>query len=120
MKIAIPTKENYVDDHFSHSKHFTIFTIGDKHNIISKELVPSSEGCGCKSNIVHILSQKGVQIILAGNIGNWVVRVLNRKGIQVVRGCSGNVKSIVGNWLKGYVVDSGDACNELERGCFTR
>jgi predicted Fe-Mo cluster-binding NifX family protein len=117
MKIAVPTKEHIVDDHFGHCAFFTIFTVGDKKDIISEEIVPSPAGCGCKSNIVHTLAQMGVQVMLAGNMGDGAVKVLGSKGIQVVRGCSGDVTAVAGKWLEGSVADSGDACHEHEHGC---
>jgi predicted Fe-Mo cluster-binding NifX family protein len=117
MKIAVPTKEHMVDDHFGHCAYFTIFTIGDKKNIVSEEIVPSPAGCGCKSNIVHTLSQMGVQVMLAGNMGDGAVNVLKSKGITVIRGCSGETKTVTERWLTGVIVDSGDACHEHEHGC---
>jgi predicted Fe-Mo cluster-binding NifX family protein len=117
VKVAVPTRENSVDDHFGHCAYFTIFTIGDQKSIVAEEVIPSPAGCGCKSNIVHTLSQMGVKVMLAGNMGDGAVRVLNSKGIQVVRGCSGNVKSVTVKWLEGGVVDSGDVCDEHQHGC---
>ena len=53
-KIAIPTRDNVVDDHFGHCQFYTIFTIGAKNNIEKLEMLPSPEGCGCKSNIASV------------------------------------------------------------------
>jgi predicted Fe-Mo cluster-binding NifX family protein len=47
-------------------------------------------------------------------MGDGAVNVLNRSGIKVVRGCSGDLKEVVQSWLKGRVVDSGDACHAHE------
>lgn len=33
MKIAIPTREDVVDDHFGHCDHYTVFTIDEDKNI---------------------------------------------------------------------------------------
>ena len=67
MKIAIPTREGAVDDHFGHCDHYTIFTI--ENNILStKETLPSPQGCGCKSNIAYDLQKMGVTVMLAGNM----------------------------------------------------
>jgi predicted Fe-Mo cluster-binding NifX family protein len=117
MKIAVPTREKKVDDHFGHCAYFTVFTIGDKNEIVSEEVIPSPAGCGCKSKIVHTLSQLGVQVMLAGNMGDGAVRVLNNNGIQVIRGCSGDVTTVAGKWLEGAVTDSGDGCHEHKHDC---
>ena len=77
MKIAVPTKNEMVDSHFGHCEYYTIFTIDNENkSILSKESLPSPEGCGCKSNIASILHEMGVEIMLAGNMGDGAVYVL--------------------------------------------
>jgi predicted Fe-Mo cluster-binding NifX family protein len=117
MKIAVPTNGNAVDDHFGHCEYFTVFTVDGEKKIISEERVDSPAGCGCKSNIVHTLADKGVTMMLAGNIGDGAIRVLGSKDIQVVRGCSGAVRDVAEKWLSGVLVDSGDTCHQHEHGC---
>ncbi len=110
MKIALPTNRNMVDDHFGHCEFFTVFTIDGKNVILSEEIVQSPAGCGCKSNIVQTLSQLGVTTMLAGNMGTGAVNVLSSCGINVVRGCSGNVRTVVQQWIDGLVKDSAIQC----------
>ncbi|WBW96482.1 NifB/NifX family molybdenum-iron cluster-binding protein [Oceanirhabdus sp. W0125-5] len=115
MKIALPSRNNQIDDHFGHCEYFTIFTVdNDKKEIISQETISSPEGCGCKSNIAQTLSNMGVTIMLAGNMGAGAVRVLNNSGIDVVRGCSGELKTVALKWLEGNISDSGDSCSAHE------
>lgn len=115
MKIALPTRQNYIDSHFGHCEYYTIFTIdSEKKEIISQETISSPAGCGCKSNIAQTLSAMGVKLMLAGNMGEGAMRVLNHSGIEVVRGCSGDVNIVALNWLNGSLVDSGDSCHEHE------
>ncbi len=116
MKIALPSNQNQVDAHFGHCQYFTIFTVNDKNQITAEEKVNSVEGCGCKSNIVQTLSELGVDLMLAGNMGDGAVNVLNRFGIKVLRGCSGDVKTVTEKWLAGSLEDSGISCSEHE-GC---
>ena len=54
MKIAVPTRENVVDDHFGHCAYYTLFTVDDDKNITKIEPHPSPQGCGCKSNIASV------------------------------------------------------------------
>ncbi|GAA0180139.1 NifB/NifX family molybdenum-iron cluster-binding protein [Clostridium sediminicola] len=115
MKIALPSRQNIIDDHFGHCDYFTVFTVDDSNkSIISEETIASPAGCGCKSNIAQILSDMGVSVMLAGNMGNGAVNVLNYAGIQVVRGCSGDVKTVALKWLEGNIADSGDSCHAHE------
>jgi predicted Fe-Mo cluster-binding NifX family protein len=113
MKIALPSRHNLIDDHFGHCEYFTIFTIDNNNKqIVNHETISSPVGCGCKSNIAQTLSEIGVQIMLAGNMGDGAVRVLNNSGIEVLRGCSGDVKTVALQWLAGSLNDSGDSCHE--------
>ena len=118
MKIALPSRQNRIDDHFGHCDYFTVFTVdNNKKEIVNQETIASPAGCGCKSNIAQILAEMGVKVMLAGNMGEGAVNVLNSWGIEVLRGCSGDVKTVAANWLAGLLADSGDSCHEHEHGC---
>ena len=41
MKIAIPTRDNVVDNHFGHCEYYTILTVGQNNQILSSETIPS-------------------------------------------------------------------------------
>ncbi len=110
MKIAVPTRNNMVDDHFGHCEYYTIFGIED-NQVKHKELFDAPEGCGCKSNIAGILREKGVEVMLAGSMGMGALNVLAMQGIRVFRGCSGNVDELVKVFLEGQVADSGVSCS---------
>ena len=111
MKIAIPTRNNVVDDHFGHCEYYTIFTIDENKNIIAKDRHESPEGCGCKSNIAPVLASEGISLMLAGNMGEGAKNVLANNNIQVIRGCSGPVEEVIQSWLKGELKDNGELCD---------
>lgn len=111
MKIALPTKDGKIDSHFGHCDHFTILEVNDKKEIVSKSVMESPQGCGCKSNIASTLAELGVEWMLAGNMGQGAVNVLSGANIQVVRGCSGEVEAVAAEWLKGNVQDNSVACD---------
>ena len=117
MKIALPSRQNQVDEHFGHCEYFTVFTINDGHEILSEETVASPTDCGCRSNIAQTLAQMGVKMMLAGNMGQGAVAVLNGWGIDVLRGCTGGVRKVAEQWLAGTLADSGTACSLHEHGC---
>lgn len=112
MKIALPSRQNMIDDHFGHCEYFTVFTVDQaKKEILSEETVAAPSGCGCKSNIAQTLAAKGVEVMLAGNMGDGAVNVLKQSGITVLRGCSGEIRSVAASWLNGSLTDSGDSCS---------
>ena len=46
MKIALPTRENYIDGHFGHCEYYTVFTIDDSSKeILNQETLASPAGC---------------------------------------------------------------------------
>jgi predicted Fe-Mo cluster-binding NifX family protein len=110
-KIAVPTRDTVVDDHFGHCEKYSIFTIGEDGKIEATETLPSPSGCGCKSNIAAVFQQSGVTVMLAGNMGGGALNVLNGHGISVYRGCSGDVRKVVEAYLAGAISDSGAGCH---------
>lgn len=114
MKIAIPTRENMVDNHFGHCAYYTILTIGQDNEILCSEIITSPQGCGCKSNIAEELEKMGVNLMLAGNMGQGALNVLTSHNIKVVRGCSGNIQNVATDYLNGKITDSGIVCSSHE------
>lgn len=111
MKIAVPTKKNnQVDEHFGHCEFYSIFIISEANEIMAETIIDSPQGCGCKSNIATDLAAMGVQIMLAGGIGDGAVAKLASNNIQVVRNCKGDVHQLVEDYLVGKVIDSGANC----------
>jgi len=112
MKVAVPiTNGNQIDDHFGHCEFYKVFTISENDEISNTEIIPSPQGCGCKSNIAAVLAAKGVSIMLAGGMGEGAVNVLKNSGIQVVRGCSGDATEVVETFIEGNIFDNGISCS---------
>ena len=114
MKVAVPTRGNEVDDHFGHCEMYTVFNIDENNKIISSAILPSPQGCGCKSNIAAVLHEMGINVMLAGNMGGGALNVLNSQGIDVYRGCSGEVRQLTEAFLEGKIGDSGEGCKQHE------
>lgn len=110
MKIAVPTREGVVDDHFGHCAYYTIYTVAEGR-IEAESRLASPEGCGCKSGIASVLQQMGVSVMLAGNMGQGAKNVLEAHRIEVIRGCSGDVRALAEAYLEGRIRDNGEACS---------
>ena len=80
-KIALPTRNGNIDDHFGHCAFYTIITVNDNNEVAKTEIMPSA------------------------------LNKLSSCGIEVVRGCSGPVMDVVEAYLKGELKDSGEACS---------
>ena len=112
MKIAVPTREQFVDDHFGHCEYYSIYSITPENGIEKEELFKAPQGCGCKSDIAITLSKMGADTMLAGNMGQGAVNKITSAGIMIYRGCSGKVRDQVELFLQGQVIDSGKTCTE--------
>lgn len=113
MKVAVPTRDGHVDDHFGHCAYYTIYNILN-NKVADKTTLASPQGCGCKSGIASVLRQMGVCVMLAGNMGEGARNVLTAHQIEVIRGCSGDVDKLVESYLAGNLTDSGDSCSHHE------
>lgn len=109
MKIAVPSRDGLVDEHFGHCREFQIFRV-EGESLVEEQSVPSPEGCGCKSGVAAVLARSGVTHLVAGNMGEGAVRVLAAQGIQVIRGASGTAREAAEALAKGALVDSGTGC----------
>lgn len=115
MKIAIPTRNKQVDEHFGHCDYYTIFKV-EEGIITETEKYQAPKGCGCKSNIAGILKEMGVQTMLAGNIGQGAINKIGEAGIEVLRGCEGDVEKVAMAFLKDQLKDSGETCHQHGEG----
>lgn len=109
-KIALPTRNGMIDDHFGHCEFYTILTVDDNNKIVKSETIPSPQGCGCKSNIAFRLQEDGVSVMLAGNMGEGALNKLSSCNITVIRGCKGAVTEVAEAYLAGKIQDSGVGC----------
>ncbi len=115
MKVALPSRNNNIDDHFGHCEFFSVYTFDlNTKTVLNIEVVESPNGCGCKSNIGATLAQKGVTLMLAGNMGNGAVNNLKSAGIEVIRGCSGELENVAQAYLNGELTDSTISCTSHE------
>jgi predicted DNA-binding protein (UPF0251 family)/predicted Fe-Mo cluster-binding NifX family protein len=109
MKIATPSQDGLVDEHFGHCKEFLIFRV-DGEKLVEEQAIPSPSGCGCKSGVASVLARAGVTHLVAGNMGQGAVHVLEAQGIAVVRGASGSARAAAEAFARGSLADSGKGC----------
>ena len=109
-KIALPGRNGLVDDHFGHCEYFAIYETDGSGKIAGLEKMQSPQSCGCKSGVAEQLKEKGVSVLLAGNMGAGALNRLNANGIEVIRGCSGTLEDVLASYLSGNLKDSGESC----------
>ena len=110
-KIAIPTVNDTVDDHFGHAELFLIYQVSSNKEIESKEFYVPAKGCGCKSGLAGDLKNIGVTTLLAGNMGRGAQNTLKSNDIDVITGFSGKADDAVQKWLSGDFARTYELCS---------
>ncbi len=110
MKIAVPTRQGQVDEHFGHCESFTVFNLDENKAVAGEVSFTPPPGCGCKSEVAGTLKGMGVTLLIGGNMGEGAAAKLRAAGIAVVRGASGPVRDAVAAWAAGKLADSKIVC----------
>ncbi|WP_075590739.1 NifB/NifX family molybdenum-iron cluster-binding protein [Labilibacter marinus] len=100
-KVALPSKGEMIDNHFGHCEKFTIYTLSAKNDVLDTSFYKAPESCGCKSDLASELAKEGVEVLLAGGIGQGAINKLKASQIDVFMGFSGETKAVLEQWLKG-------------------
>ncbi len=107
MRIAVSTTEGGLDDKvsdvFGRAVSFTIVDVEDG-DIKSVEVVRNDfavRGGGAGVAVSQFLADKGVEVVLTGNVGPNALSVLNSAGIKVYRAGGMKVKEAIEKFLKG-------------------
>jgi predicted Fe-Mo cluster-binding NifX family protein len=109
MKIAVASEGQNVSQHFGHCEGFTLFDTKEKQ-ITGKEFVANP---GHKPGFLPVfLNERGVNVIIAGGMGQGAVDIFNEKGIDVITGASGEAKDAVDSYLQGKLKSTGSVCHE--------
>lgn len=114
MKIAIPTKNNMIDNHFGHCDSFTIVELDSEKKILKMEKLGTPVECGCKSSLAGDLQKIGIELLLAGGIGDGAIKKLKAHQIEVVANLSGTIEEVIETWKSGNYSREFKICTEHE------
>lgn len=110
MRIAVPTNEGLVHEHFGRAREFMVFRV-EGSELIDEERLCSPQA-GCRSGMASELGQLGITHLVAGNMGESAARLLEANGIEVIRGASGEARAAALALVQGRLKDSGVNCPE--------
>ena len=109
MKIALATENGIVSAHFGHCEGFTVYNVEDGKETV-KEFLPSP---GHTPGVLPVfLSENGVNVIIAGGMGERAQMLFEQRGIGVIIGASGTVEDVFAQYSKGELESSGSFCEE--------
>jgi len=112
-KFAIPVAEGILSMHFGHSKEFAIIEV-DNNTIKTKEILkppPHKPGV-----LPKWLNELGVNVIIAGKMGDSAIGLFNQNGITVVTGApSLEPEKLILMYLNNTLLTVNNVCNH--NGC---
>ena len=109
MKYAIPVTEGVLAMHFGHCEQFAIFevegtTIGTLEMITPPPHQPGLLPPG--------LAERGVNLIIAGGMGQRALDLFAQAGIKVIVGAPAeNPKEVLTKYLVGTLATGGNVCD---------
>ena len=110
-RIAVPTNNGQVAQHFGRCPEYTICEIEDC-NILSTEVIKNP---GHKPNFLpNYLNELNVDIVLAGGMGQKAFKLFQQNNIEVVTGATGEVKNSVKAYLNNELDTDNDLCDHSE------
>lgn len=101
MKIAVPTENGMVFQHFGHTEAFTLADI--QNGTVLSTTIVSTNGNG-HGALAGFLRRQGVQVLICGGIGAGAVEALQHAGISIYAGVQGSVPAALEGFLNGSVL----------------
>ena len=109
MKFAIPLAQGVLCVHFGHSEQFAIVDT-ENGQVKTKELLtppPHEPGV-----LPRWLQELGVNVVIAGGMGQRAQDLFNQNGIRVVVGAPNEEpESLIQNYLTGALVTAENICD---------
>lgn len=111
MKIAIPVTYGQLSAHFGHCEQFALVEVdpADKKTIATHYAVPPAHEPGVLPRWLH---EQGVEVIIAGGMGQRAQQLFLQSGIKVVVGAKCRpVQETVDDYLNGTLVSGENLCD---------
>lgn len=103
-KVAIPSDIINLKDQINRTENYTIYTI-EWDKITAVENYSVTEDYLKIADTAFFLSQKGVKVLLAGQIGTEEAELFLYFGIKVYWNYKGNVRDIIKSYLESELFD---------------
>lgn len=109
MKIAVASMGNVVAGHFGHCENFNIFDV-ENNAVVKHESIANP---GHKPGFLpNFLGDLGVNVIIAGGMGEGAVNIFNARNIEVIMGATGVAQEAVERYIRGELKSTGSICHE--------
>lgn len=114
LKIAIAREGSEVSGHFGHCEAYAIY---EANEAIIGHIEDLQSPVHEPGKLPPFLASHGVNLIIAGGMGQRAVDLFHDNGIEVILGVSGAVDKAAQDYHAGRLVDSGSICSEHQHQC---
>ncbi|MGL4369776.1 MAG: NifB/NifX family molybdenum-iron cluster-binding protein [Spirochaetota bacterium] len=111
MKIAVPVADGKLNTHFGHCALIALIDTDQAANKIAArtDIVPPPHEPGL---LPRWLGEKGVDMIIAGGMGQKAQQLFSERGIQVIVGAPCDTpENLVNSFLSGSLVSGVNVCD---------
>ncbi len=109
MLLAIAMDGSEVSQHFGHCEGFELVNI-EEGKVSSRSTIPNP---GHRPGFLPVfLSEKGVDLIIAGGMGGAAQQLFRERGIEVCTGARGSIDGVIDDYLNGRLVSDNSTCRE--------
>lgn len=111
MKIAIPVQNGILCNHFGHCETFAILEVDtSQEQILTRRDVPAPPHQ--PGFLPPWLKEKGVDLVIAGGMGQRALSMFKEQGVDVLVGAPGlTPEELVFRYLKGTLVLGQNVCD---------
>jgi len=110
MKIAVSSVgnslETQVDRRFGRCPYFLVVDSETMEVEVVPNMAAGAMG-GAGIQAAQMIANKGVKVLITGNVGPNAFQTLSAAGIEIVTGVSGTVKEVVERYKKGELSKTG-------------
>ncbi len=111
MKIAIAVDQSQAANHFGHCQFFVVYEV-DNCEIKDESIIENPPHK--KDFLPGFLKEKGINLVITGNIGQRAINLLEGFDIEVITGATGSSKDIIQKFLNDELVSTNSGCTEHE------
>lgn len=109
IRIAIPTVGGTLSTHFGHCEKFAIIDTEDGQILSARHLYPPQHQPGVYP---AFLAAQGVNVVIAGGIGQKAISLFNQQNITVTKGVnSGDPEALARAYVSNQLTDGENLCD---------
>jgi len=117
MRIAVPMADGKLAMHFGHCEQFALVDVNDSDKTIAgrKDIVPPPHQPGL---LPPWLAEQGVNMVIAGGMGQRAVGLFAERGIKVLVGAPAETpEKLVTDYLADALASGSNVCDHGNNDC---